>query len=268
MRSFWSRWCLAALTLGLSAVAGAAPAGDAVRLRLTVVFDNVGGRSGLTPGWGFACLVEATGTTLLFDTGADGSVLLANLQRLGHRADTLDAVVLSHIHADHTGGLAEVLDASRGVDVWLPASFPHAFKREAARRGARVHEVRTGGPLFGPFASTGALEHGLTEQALIVDTARGLVVITGCAHPGIVHIAQTAMQATGRPIHLLVGGFHLLHADAAQLQQVITRLQGLGVERVAPSHCTGAAAIAHFRRAWGDGFVDAGLGAVIEVPLK
>lgn len=137
MRSFWSRWCLAALTLGLSAVAGAAPAGEAVRLRLTVVFDNVGGRTGLTLGWGFACLVEAAGTTL-FDTGADSTVLLANLQRLGHRADALDAVVLSHILVDHTGGFAAVLDARRGVDVWLPASFPDAFQREAARRGAVI----------------------------------------------------------------------------------------------------------------------------------
>jgi hypothetical protein len=175
---------MAALTLGLSAVAGAAPVGEAVRLRLTVVFDNVGGRSGLTPAWGFACLVEAAGTALLFDTGADGAVLLANLQRLGQRADELDAVVPSHIHADHTGGLAAVLDARRGVAVWLPASFPDTFQRESSRRGARLHAVHVGGPPFGPFASTGPLDHGLTEQALIVDTARGLVVVTGCAHRG------------------------------------------------------------------------------------
>lgn len=174
MRPFWSRWCQAALALSLSAGAGAAPGGEAVRLRLTVVFDNFAGRSGLTPGWGFACLVEVAATTLLFDTGADGAVLLANLQRLGHRADALDAVVLSHIHADHTGGLAAVLDARRGVDVWLPASFPDAFQREAARCGARVHAVRAGGSLFGPFVSTGPLDHALTEQALIVDTARGI----------------------------------------------------------------------------------------------
>jgi len=268
MRRFWPRWWLAAWTLGLSAVAGAASAGEAERLRLTVVFDNVGGRSGLVPGWGFACLVEAPGNTLLFDTGADGAVLLANMQRLGHRADALNAVVLSHIHADHTGGLAAVLAAKPGLDVWLPATFPAAFMREIAQRGALVHAVRAGGPLLGPFASTGPLDHGLTEQALIVDTARGLVVITGCAHPGIVHIAETAMQATARPIYLLIGGFHLLHADAGHVDDVIARLQALGVERVAPSHCTGAAAIARFRRAWGERFVDGGLGAVLEAPLK
>lgn len=268
MRRFWPRWWLAALTVGLSAAAGAAPAGESERLRLTVVFDNVGGRSGLATGWGFACLVEVAGSALLFDTGADGAVLLANMQRLGHRADALDAVALSHIHADHTGGLAAVLSAKPGLDVWLPATFPATFQREVVQRGARVHAVRAGGPLFGPFASTGPLDHGLTEQALIADSARGLVVVTGCAHPGIVHIAETAIELTGRPIHLLVGGFHLLHADTGHVDDVIGRLQALGVERVAPSHCTGAAAIARFRRAWDERFVYGGLGAVLEVPWK
>jgi 7,8-dihydropterin-6-yl-methyl-4-(beta-D-ribofuranosyl)aminobenzene 5'-phosphate synthase len=140
--------------------------------------------------------------------------------------------------------------------------------REIARRGAHLRPVRAGGPLFGPFASTGPIDHGLSEQALIVATARGLVVVTGGAHPGTVSIAETAMRLTGPPIHLLVGGFHLLHADAAPVDDVAGRLQALGVERVAASHCTGAAAVARFRRAWGARFVEGGLGAVLEVPLK
>ena len=161
-----------------------------------------------------------------------------------------------------------MLAARPGLDLWLPATFPAAFVRDIARRGARLHPVRAGGPLFGPFASTGPLDHGLPEQALIIDTARGLVVVTGCAHPRVVSIAETAIRLTGRPIHLLIGGRHLLHADAAQVDEVVARLQALGVERVAPSHCTGAAAIARFRRAWGARFVESGLGAVLEVPLK
>jgi hypothetical protein len=71
------------LTLGLSTAAGAAPAGDAERLRLNVDFDNVGGRGGLATGWGYACLLEASGNTLLFDTGADGVLLLASAPSRG-----------------------------------------------------------------------------------------------------------------------------------------------------------------------------------------
>lgn len=98
MRSFWSRWCLAALTLGLSAVAGAAPDGEAVHLRLTVVFDNVGGRSGLTPGWGFSCLVESAGTTLAGDADRrHQGAARRRQQRAAHHASGLapdDAVDL------------------------------------------------------------------------------------------------------------------------------------------------------------------------------
>jgi len=122
--------------------------------------------------------------------------------------------------------------------------------------------------LFDRAYSTGPLDHGLVEQALVIDADPGLVVLTGCAHPGIVRIAESATQLTGRPVHLLVGGFHLMRAAPAEIDAVVARLRALGVAKVAPSHCTGAAAIARFRQAWGADFVEGGLGAVIEVPLR
>ncbi|MBE0550477.1 MAG: MBL fold metallo-hydrolase [Rubrivivax sp.] len=205
---------------------------------------------------------------MLFDTGSDGGVLLANMRRMGLRPQAVDAVVLSHVHADHTGGLDDLLAIKADLDVWLPAGFPATLQRAITDRGARVRPVGTGGRLFGNGHSTGPLNDGVIEQALILDTARGLVVITGCAHPGIVRIAETAMRLTGQRIHLLMGGFHLMRADRAEIQAIIARLQALGVEKVAPSHCTGVAAITQFRQAWGQGFVEGGLGAVIEVPSQ
>lgn len=94
------------------------------------------------------------------------------------------------------------------------------------------------------------------------------MVVTGCAHPGIVRIAETAGRLTGKRIHLLMGGFHLMGADRGEIQAIIGRLRALGVEKIAPSHCTGDAAIAQFRKAWGKDFVEGGLGAVIEVPVR
>ena len=268
MRVFAPRWWITACVLGISVAAGGgASAADAGCLRLTVLFDNVAHRSGLTPGWGFSCLVEGAGATVLFDTGSDGGTLLANMRQLGFSPAAVAAIVLSHIHADHTGGLEALLALKPDLDVWLPATFPASFQRAIAGRGARVRPVAAGGRLFGQVFSTGPLGHGVTEQALIVDTAKGLVVITGCAHPGIAHIAEVAMQVTGRRIHLLMGGFHLMSADLAEVQGVVGRLRALAVEKVAPSHCTGEAAIARFRHAWGPDFVEGGLGAVIELPL-
>jgi 7,8-dihydropterin-6-yl-methyl-4-(beta-D-ribofuranosyl)aminobenzene 5'-phosphate synthase len=260
---------LVALTLTRADAAHSrSPLARPAELRITVLFNNVPLRPGLTTGWGFSCLIEGADKTILFDTGGNGAVLLANMRRMGLSPKAVGAIVLSHIHADHTGGLDEVLAEHADLEVWLPAEFPAAFQRAVAETGARVKPVRQGGQLFGNAWSTGELGDGIIEQALLLDTAQGLVVVTGCAHPGIDRIAETAVRLTGKRIHLLMGGFHLGGAGPAEIQAIIARLKSLGVEKVAPSHCTGDAAIALFRQAWGKDFVEGGLGAVIEVPAN
>jgi 7,8-dihydropterin-6-yl-methyl-4-(beta-D-ribofuranosyl)aminobenzene 5'-phosphate synthase len=256
-----------ALTRADAAYPGPRPA-QPVELRITVLFNNVPYRMGLTPGWGFSCLIEGADETILFDTGGDGAVLLANMRRMGLSPKNVEAIVLSHIHTDHTGGLDELLAEHADLEVWLPAEFPAAFQRAVAERGGRIKPVHQGGRLFGNVWSTGELGDGIIEQALILDTAKGLVVVTGCAHPGIDRIAETAVRLTGKHIQLLMGGFHLGGTERAEIRAIIARLQALGVEKVAPSHCTGEAAISLFRKAWGKNFVEGGLGAVIEVPLR
>jgi 7,8-dihydropterin-6-yl-methyl-4-(beta-D-ribofuranosyl)aminobenzene 5'-phosphate synthase len=241
--------------------------GSPPALRITVLFNNVPYLPGLAPGWGFSCVVEGIEKTLLFDTGASGEVLVANMERLGLEPGAVQVIVLSHIHGDHTGGLDGVLARNPDVEVYLPRGFPQGFQQSLADRGARVRSVRRSGRLFGNVHSTGEMDGGLGEQALVLDTPKGLVVITGCAHPGIVRLAEAAGQLMGKRIHLLMGGFHLLRTDWKEIQGIIARLKSLGVEKVAPSHCTGEEAIALFREAWGENFVEGGLGAVIEVPL-
>ena len=189
----------AALALTQADAADPRP-GQAAEMRITVLFNNVPHRPGLTPGWGFSCLIEGMDRTILFDSGADGAVLLANMHRLGLSPTAVQAIVLSHIHADHTGGLDAFLAQHADLEVWLPAEFPAAFQQAVAARGARVRPVHEGGRLFGNAWSTGALGEALIEQALVLDTPKGLVVITGCAHPGIDRLAQAApsgSQANG-----------------------------------------------------------------------
>jgi 7,8-dihydropterin-6-yl-methyl-4-(beta-D-ribofuranosyl)aminobenzene 5'-phosphate synthase len=119
--------------------------------------------------------------------------------------------------------------------------------------------------LFEGVYSTGPMGSTTKEQALILDTPTGLVVITGCAHPGIVEIVRAAKQQRGKAVRLLIGGFHLLRQSKARIRVIIDDLKALGVAQVAPSHCTGGAAMALFREAWGTDFVDGGCGAVIEL---
>lgn len=243
-------------------------AGQKGFLRVTVVFNNVPLVPGLVEGWGFSCLVQGLEKTLLFDTGASGRVLLNNMSRLNLDFNEIDAVFLSHIHSDHTGGLEAVLSHHPDVDVFIPESFPSLFQYAIARTGAQVIEIGAGRRLMEHIYSTGEMGDGMIEQAMIVDTAKGLVVITGCAHPGIALVAEKAIAITGKRIHLLMGGFHLAGMPRSEIQTVISRLKALGIEKVGPSHCTGESAIALFRQAWGDNFVEAGLGAVIEFPLS
>ncbi len=235
-------------------------------LRFHIVFNNVPYKPGLETGWGFACLIEGLEKTVLFDTGGNGAVLLSNMQKLGLDAGAVEAVVLSHVHHDHTGGLGALLARNSDICVYLPESFPPAFRQEILQQGAAVETVSGPRQLLDRVHSTGEMGGTVKEQALIVDSPPGLVIITGCAHPNVADMAERAQRYLGKPIYLLMGGFHLGGSSHARIEAIIARLKALGVSKVAPSHCTGEKATRLFRQAWGDDFVEGGLGAVIESP--
>lgn len=236
------------------------------QLRLHVVFNNVFYKAGLETGWGFSCLIEGLDKTILFDTGGNGDILLSNMQHLGLDPEAVDVVVLSHIHADHTGGLGAFLTRNPDVTVYLPESFPASFQRGAKRLGAATEAVSGPRQLMDKVYSTGEMGWAIKEQALIVDTREGLIVITGCAHPNVADMAERAQVYLGKNIYLLMGGFHLGGRSDAEIRAIIQRLKVLGVKKVAPSHCTGDNAIRIFHDEWADDFIEGGLGAVIEVP--
>jgi 7,8-dihydropterin-6-yl-methyl-4-(beta-D-ribofuranosyl)aminobenzene 5'-phosphate synthase len=233
--------------------------------RLTVVFNNVAYKPGLATGWGFACIVQGYAKTILFDTGASGEVLLANLKSLGFSPSDVDVVVLSHAHGDHTGGLQRFLERRHDVTVYFPESFPATYKTTITGYGAKVVTTNKPQSLFDGVHTTGELGRAIKEQALILDTPRGLVLITGCAHPHIDKIAAVAKDYLHKDIYLLMGGFHLLDRSETDIKNIIKALKSLGVQKVAPSHCTGETAMALFRDAWQDNYIEGGLGAVIEI---
>lgn len=261
---------LLSFTLGTLIFAGlgwgdAANAG--VRLcRITVIFNNIPQADELQTGWGFACLVEGFEQTILFDTGSDGRVLLANMNHLGIDPQAIDAVVLSHSHSDHIGGLDAFLKQNPAVTVFLPRSFPQTVRRHLTDMRIRTVLVSEPMRLFEGVHSSGEMGDGIKEQALILDTAKGLVIITGCAHPGVAHIVAAARHYLNKDIFLLMGGFHLAGLSHHQLTDCLQTLRSLGVKKVAPSHCTGAAAIASFAAIWGNNFIPGGCGAVIQFP--
>jgi 7,8-dihydropterin-6-yl-methyl-4-(beta-D-ribofuranosyl)aminobenzene 5'-phosphate synthase len=229
-------------------------------ITLTIVYDNNALDARLKTAWGFACLVETGEMTLLFDTGGDGPTLLGNMAALGIDPRRIDVVVLSHNHADHTGGLEALLDMDSHKIVYAPRSFPADFKLRVSQR-ANVIEVSEPAMIANHIRTTGEMGAAIIEQSLLIETDKGLIVLTGCAHPGIVEIVQQAK--TYGNVYLAMGGFHLKDKSADQVEAIIAEIKQLGVRQVAPSHCTGDSAIQQFKQAFGAEFIPAGVGAVM-----
>ena len=232
---------------------------------VTVVYDNYPFKKGLQTAWGFSCLVRGWGKTILFDTGGDGRLLLSNMGGLGINPREIDMVVLSHIHGDHVGGLASLLQQHHGLTVFVPPSFPGDFKKGVRGFGARLQEVEDFMELCPGVYSTGEMGTWIKEQALILESPRGLIVITGCAHPGVVKIVEAVRTHFTKDILLVMGGFHLMGEDRRGLQRIIARFRELGVKHVGPCHCSGDGARRLFQEVYGNAFVPVGVGMEIKI---
>ena len=232
--------------------------------KLTIVFDNYAYLEGFPTLWGFSCFIETPETTFLFDTGSNGRVLLRNMERLGVDLRRAEALVLSHPHWDHIGGVDSVLEAHPQMELFVPSSLSRHLIRDLKEQSLGVTVVgKEPVRLLPGVWSTGVMGE-IGEQSVVIESDEGLVVVTGCAHPGIERIAARAMEMLGRPISLLMGGFHLMYSDARQIAEVIETLQSLGVRKVCPTHCTGDLAIEMFAEAFGDRFIRGGVGRVVE----
>lgn len=235
-------------------------------MKLTILFNNVPYDKNLTTAWGFSCLIQCPEKTILFDTGGDGNILLSNMRKLAIDPKKITSIVLSHIHGDHTGGLWRLLDENNNVTVYLPESFPIKFKDEVKKKGAKVVSIYNPIEIYRDVYSSGEMGNWIKEQSLILKTRKGLVMVTGCAHPGIVNIVRHGKEWLKDRVYLVLGGFHLMGYTDGQIKKVIKELKEMGVEKIAPSHCTGENAIYLFKEAWGEDFIDGGCGAMMSVP--
>jgi 7,8-dihydropterin-6-yl-methyl-4-(beta-D-ribofuranosyl)aminobenzene 5'-phosphate synthase len=240
------------------------PAESINPLTITISYNNIPFDPRLTTDWGFSALVERRDEILLFDTGGNGQILLRNMQVLEVDPARVQNVVLSHAHSDHTGGLSAFLDASSHPPVFLLASFGTSFIQSVKQR-TEVIEATPGLQIAENILTTGNVGGSIPEQSLVIRTRKGLVVITGCAHPGIVRIVERAVALTGEPVYLVLGGFHLRDMSDDQIASILRDFRRLGVQKVAPSHCTGERAIAMFAAEYGDDFLRTGAGSIIHV---
>ncbi|MGB9749118.1 MAG: MBL fold metallo-hydrolase [Candidatus Woesearchaeota archaeon] len=217
----------------------------------------------LLPDHGFSALVEISSASILFDAGQNFNVLSRNMLNLDLKSEEINFVFLSHYHKDHYGGLFDFLRENYNVTVFLTKDFPQDFKQRIINLGASLVEIKKLSTLFNNVATTGSMGTMIKEQSMIVMTSKGAVIITGCAHQGLLELASS-VKILEDNILAVVGGFHLFEKSEQEIRKIAEDLKNLGVKKVAPLHCSGEIALKIFKDIFKQDFISAGLGSVIE----
>jgi 7,8-dihydropterin-6-yl-methyl-4-(beta-D-ribofuranosyl)aminobenzene 5'-phosphate synthase len=234
-------------------------------IQMIIVYDNNSFNEKLEKDWGFSCFIKGLEKSILFDTGTNGRILLANMEKIGIRPEDIDLVFLSHDHRDHTGGLDVLLEQNHKIEVWLPEFFSSSFKNVIKKRGASVAEVDSFQKICPGAYTTGVIPGWIKEQSLILDTDKGIIVITGCAHPRITNIITKVKDLIKKDIHIIFGGFHLAAFYENEINEIIDHFRKSGVKKVGPCHCSGDEARKLFAEEYKDDFIEIGVGKEIKV---
>jgi len=266
-------------------------------MKLTCLVDNaVQPHSASWGEHGLAFLIESEEGWLLFDTGASGAVLLHNLEVAEVAPRSISALVLSHSHWDHTGGLSALLERVPGLPIYAhPDLVRERFSRrggevqakglplalEALRLSAAPQEVLPGIWTTGEISERpepeGRSPHHFVrdgegwapdpyrdDMSLVLEGSQGLVLICGCCHAGLLNTLLHVRRAFGRDPVAVLGGTHLISADERHLRRLVEVLRRLGPPALYLNHCTGQAAYVVLAQAFGDRVAPCPAGTVLE----
>jgi len=265
-----------------------------MEIRFTTLCENTAGSPGLIGEWGLSILVQVDEHKILFDTGAE-SAAVKNADVLGIDLSDVGTIILSHAHRDHTGGLREVLKRiNRPKIIVHPALWYAKFKRalpdqpmqyngipycreeiekdaelllssepvqlsECVMTSGEIEQTTNfeavGKQFFVNEDGTIRPDDFLDEQALIIKTPEGLVIVSGCAHRGIINTIRHALKITKEEkVHTVIGGTHLYPKGYADIDNTISELKDMKVQNIGVSHCTGMTASLQLAGALGDQF--------------
>lgn len=234
---------------------------------IKILFDKSATGSKFKTGWGFSAFIDG----VLFDTGEDGDFLISNLKAAKIDIDSIKKIVISHDHWDHTGGLWDILKIKNNLEVYGCRGFSSETKNKIKNAGANFIEVDkqveinpniyTSGQVLGFYKA-----EQIAEQALIIKSGKGLVVITGCSHPGIVKMIDSVRKNFSKDnIYLVLGGFHLMNKEKREIKLIAEKLKESKISFVGPTHCTGYEAQQIFKEIFGDKYISVKVGETITV---
>jgi 7,8-dihydropterin-6-yl-methyl-4-(beta-D-ribofuranosyl)aminobenzene 5'-phosphate synthase len=204
--------------------------------------------------WGVSFLIN---DSILFDAFSDPGTLEKRFRRYRIEPDMIEQIVISHDHWDHTGGLEWILSRNRKAKVISCNSVPDIFKERLRLSGNPVLFVGKGiHKIQDSIYSTGEMHceykgTPLFEQAVVVEENDSLIVVTGCAHPGINTMVNSIESLFSKKIKLLIGGFHLTGKTNSELDEITGMLVETNIEYIAPCHCTGKGAIKSLKKRFG-----------------
>ncbi len=269
-------------------------------IRITTLVENTASDPKLLAEHGLSFWIEYGDKKILFDTG-QSNILIQNAKTLGINLSEADAIILSHGHYDHTGGLAAVLDIAAKAKIYLhPAAIEPKFSRKAsgaesigmpedAKKVIRDREViwtETPTQIFPGVIVTGQVprinnfedvggaffldescrkpDELLDDQTLFIETAKGLVIIFGCAHAGVVNTLHLIADLSGKKqFYAVLGGMHLLRASEERIERTETVFRQYNLQRIGPAHCTGGKAVEKFKSAFPDRYFTCSVGTRI-----
>lgn len=236
-------------------------------MQVKIIFDKDTQDAKLHAGWGVSFLID---DKVLFDTGENGQWLIDNLKQLSVDTHRLESVIISHDHWDHQGGLWKILETVPNLKVYACPNFSNGFKEKVHSLGGRLIEIDKFTQVSEGIYTTGEIKgryafRYMPEQALVLKSSKGITILTGCAHPGIINIIENVKKNITDDIYLVVGGFHLITSRSSKVNKIVDSFKQLGIIKVAPTHCTGDGAIKLFREQYLDNFEELKVGRTIDI---
>jgi 7,8-dihydropterin-6-yl-methyl-4-(beta-D-ribofuranosyl)aminobenzene 5'-phosphate synthase len=225
-----------------------------------VIYDNYTVSNEFASDWGFSLLITGLKSIVLFDTGAKPKIFESNYRKMHLNKFDVDFLVFSHEHSDHTEGIKGFVKIKKNIPVIIPQSFSDEFKNKLLKSEFEPVLVNKPAMICPNLYSSGEFSGSIPEQALVLNTSKGLVIMTGCSHPGIVEMLKLIKSSFNKNIYMVFGGFHLLDKTDKEIENIIAEMKALGIVKCGATHCTGDKQIKIFKELFGTNFIDLGVG--------